>query len=185
MASVCIDDLSEDWEHRTTVISGGHKGDIVFEIPEADEDKDEEHPPKVQGTPHKVLHETQPPPKNNIEEEVYKLSKFDKNKCYVTGEYTRAEGNYPNKKYYINTNNLKYVGKYVNEISSGYSDQYTITYYFENNGITNTVTLNYAGTTCFKEVQCTSKLGGKRHRKNKKTKKQKNKKTKRRRTRRH
>ena len=34
IAGVCIDDLSEDWENRTTVVPGGHKGDIIFEIPE-------------------------------------------------------------------------------------------------------------------------------------------------------
>jgi hypothetical protein len=40
IAGVCIDDISEDWENRTTVVPGGHKGDIIFEIHEADEDKD-------------------------------------------------------------------------------------------------------------------------------------------------
>ena len=39
IAGVCIDDLSEDWENRTTVVPGGHKGDIIFEIPEADKTK--------------------------------------------------------------------------------------------------------------------------------------------------
>jgi hypothetical protein len=111
--------------------------------------------------------------------QVYRTQTFDPEKCYSTGLYDIKRGDFQKEKYYIDQDHLKYVGKYVTETKRGNNGHDSaFTYYFDDNGTENKVELDYEGKRCFKEVECTPKLGGKRHRKNKKTKKQKNKKTK-------
>ena len=75
------------------------------------------------------------------------------NKYYVTAEYTRRIGRWPEHDYYTNIK-PRYVGKFINEISSGFGDGKQTTYYFYND-VTNSVNkvfLSYEGTTCFEEV---------------------------------
>ena len=55
------------------------------------------------------------------EVEVFRLTKFDKNKCYEYALKTRSEGTYPNNKYYT-TNSLQYLGKYTHSESWGFGD---------------------------------------------------------------
>ena len=55
------------------------------------------------------------------ETEVFRLTKFDKNKCYECALSTKREGTYPNDKYYTK-NALKYLGNYTHSESWGYGD---------------------------------------------------------------
>ena len=88
--------------------------------------------------------------------EVYRI-KPELGKYYETVEYTRKEGKWPDEKYYTIIRPL-YVGKFLNETISGYSDNKIVCYHFEND-ITkcrSDVYLNYEGTTSFLEVDCRS-----------------------------
>ena len=44
--------------------------------------------------------------------EVFRIIKFDKDKCYEVALKTKTEGKWPNQRYYTK-NPLKYVGKYT------------------------------------------------------------------------
>ena len=87
------------------------------------------------------------------EYQVYRITP-EKDKYYVTAEYTRSIGPWTNEIFYTDTFTPRYVGKYYKEISSGYGDGKQTAYYFYND-LTNRqsyVYLNYEGTTSFIEV---------------------------------
>jgi hypothetical protein len=88
--------------------------------------------------------------------EVYR-TKPKPGKYYETVEYTRKEGKWPDEKYYTIIKPL-YVGKFLNETISGYSDNKIVCYHFENDikKCRSDVYLNYEGTTSFLEVNCRS-----------------------------
>jgi len=72
-------------------------------------------------------------------------------KYYETANYIRREGRYPSERYFT-TIPPTYVGKYIRHEQYGYGDggrHYAI---FDNSGVEITVTYNYEGTTCFREV---------------------------------
>ena len=88
--------------------------------------------------------------------QVYRI-KPEPDKYYVTAEYTRKIGKWPDEQYYTVIKPL-YVGKFLNESQSGYGDNKIICYHFENDikKCRNDVYLNYEGTTCFLQVDCRS-----------------------------
>ena len=88
--------------------------------------------------------------KNEIE--VFRL-KPEINKYYETALLTRKEGRFPNEKYYTN-NSLKYVGKFIVQIISGFGDGVQVVDIFENhkNERVN-VYYTYEGTTAYREVK--------------------------------
>jgi hypothetical protein len=72
-------------------------------------------------------------------------------KYYETANYIRREGRYPRERYFTTTIPT-YLGKYIRHEQYGYGDggrHYAI---FDNSGVEITVTYNYEGTTCFREV---------------------------------
>lgn len=86
------------------------------------------------------------------ETEVFRLSIFDKTKCYGFAMRTRRESRYPNEKYY-STNPILYLGKHVKSERWGYGDNHGGAEIFENNGIQRRIVYDYDGNTCFKEVE--------------------------------
>lgn len=87
------------------------------------------------------------------EHQVYRITP-ENNKFYVTAEYTKKIGRFPNETYYT-TLLPRYVGKYSKEISTGYGDGKQTTYYFYND-LSNSIKqvhLAYEGTTSFIEVE--------------------------------
>ncbi|NBY40150.1 MAG: hypothetical protein EBQ66_04445 [Flavobacteriia bacterium] len=83
------------------------------------------------------------------EVEVYRISEFDKTKCYGFALKTRTEGKYPNEKYY-STNLVLYLGRHVKSERWGYGDSHGGAETFENNGIKHRIVYDYEGKTCFK-----------------------------------
>lgn len=86
------------------------------------------------------------------EYQVYRIIP-EKDKYYVTSEYTKRIGNWRDEKLYT-TNKPRYVGKYFKEFSDGCGDGRRTAYYFYNDlsHSLNTVYLSYEGTTSFIEV---------------------------------
>lgn len=86
------------------------------------------------------------------EYQVYRITP-EKDKYYVTAEYTRRIGPWRNEIYFT-TFKPRYVGKYFKEFSSGHGDGKQTAYYFYNDQINklNTVYEAYEGTTSFIEV---------------------------------
>lgn len=86
------------------------------------------------------------------EYQVYRINP-EKDKYYVTAEYTNKIGQYPKETYFTNIKPI-YVGKYFKEISTGFGDGKQTIYYFYNDisHLVNKVWLSYEGTTCFAEV---------------------------------
>ena len=86
------------------------------------------------------------------EHQVYRITP-EKDKYYITAEYTKRIGRWPKETYYTNLEPI-YVGKYFKEISSCYGDGKRMTYYFYNDvsNSLNKVYLSYEGTTSFVEV---------------------------------
>ena len=87
------------------------------------------------------------------ETEVFRLTKFDKNKCYECALSTKREGTYPNDKYYTK-NALKYLGNYTHSESWGYGDGGGGAENFDDNGKKTRIVYDYDGKTCFREVPC-------------------------------
>lgn len=84
------------------------------------------------------------------EVEVFRL--ILKEDCYYkTTTCTRQSGRWPNVKYY-STNELQYVGKFIENRSEGYRDNATHWAVFDNNGIEVIIYYTYEGTTCFVQV---------------------------------
>jgi len=84
--------------------------------------------------------------------EVFRLTP-EVGKCYEYAEYTRSEGRYPNQKYFT-TNPLRYVGRFVRHITSGYRDGAQHADIFNLNGQEIRVDYSYEGRTSFREVPC-------------------------------
>lgn len=114
------------------------------------------------------------------EVEVFRLTKFDKNKCYEFALKTRSEGRWPNEKHYT-TNPLQYLGMYTRSEEWGYNDNHGGAEYFDDNGEVNRIEYDYEGKTCFREVPCSNgfilKNGGKRKSKRKTRRTKNNKKS--------
>ena len=85
------------------------------------------------------------------ETEVYRMSKFDKNKCYEFALKTRTVGTWPNEKHYT-TNKLQYLGNYTHSERWGYGDGGGGAENFDNEGVKTRIVYEYEGTTCFREV---------------------------------
>jgi hypothetical protein len=121
------------------------------------------------------------------EVEVFRLTKFDENKCYEFALKTRSQGRWPNEKHYT-TNPLQYLGRYTHSEEWGYHDNHGGAEYFDDNGKVNRIEYDYEGKTCFREVPCSNefllknggkmKNGGKRKSKRKPNRTRKNKKSK-------
>jgi hypothetical protein len=88
---------------------------------------------------------------NTEEVEVFRLTTFEKDKCYEFALCTRTEGKYPNEKYYT-TNSLQYLGKYIKSERCGYGDGSGGAEYFDNNGVQIQIMYDYEGRTCFRAV---------------------------------
>ena len=86
------------------------------------------------------------------ETEVFRLTEFDKNKCYAFALKTRTVGFYPNDKHYTK-NKLQYLGKHTHSESWGYGDNHGGAENFDNNGTKTRIVYDYGGQTCFKEVK--------------------------------
>jgi hypothetical protein len=89
----------------------------------------------------------------NTEREVFRIDwhSFDTTKWYEVALATRRDcSNYKNQKYYT-TNPLKYIGKFVRYYYEG-GDEGVSEIYFNDNGKENKIVLDYAGLTCFIEV---------------------------------
>lgn len=87
---------------------------------------------------------------NLKENEVYRLLPQE-GRYYKTTTFTREVGKWPNKRYY-STNELKYVGKFIKNISYGYHDDTELWSIFDNNGIEELVKYTDDGTTTFVET---------------------------------
>ena len=85
--------------------------------------------------------------------EVFRLIKFDKDKCYEFALYTIVEGKWPNQRYYT-TNPLQYLGKWKNSERWGQGDGGGGAENFDNNGKTTRIEYDYEGKTCFREAIC-------------------------------
>ena len=87
------------------------------------------------------------------EVEVYKLQRFEKDKCYEYALNTRTEGIWPNERYFT-TNPLQYVGKHIRTIYNSYPwlNDYYITEIFDDNGKINEIP--NMDRECFSEVLC-------------------------------
>lgn len=94
--------------------------------------------------------------------QVYRITP-EPEKYYVTAEYTKRIGKWPDEKYYTIIK-PSYVGKYLNETQSGFGDNNIICYHFYNDikDCRNDVYLNYEGTTSFIEVDCRSLMNRQR-----------------------
>ena len=57
----------------------------------------------------------------------------------------------------IRSNTIKYVGKYINSVNSGFNDSRTRHDTFELDGKLNIIQLAYDGSTRFREVDCDTK----------------------------
>lgn len=82
--------------------------------------------------------------------EVFRLTTFDKNKCYYFALKTKTTGVYPDEKHY--SNELRYVGRYTHSEFWGFGDGASGAEYFNDNGIVNRIEYDYEGNTCFKEA---------------------------------
>ena len=94
------------------------------------------------------------------EYQVYRMlhpdSKYGKNHfnyqdSYICARYTRESGSWPNEKYYT-TERPRYVGRYVRREEFGYGDQGGRTDYFDINGKSIPIEMDYEGRVCFKPV---------------------------------
>ena len=84
--------------------------------------------------------------------EVFRIIKFDKDKCYEVALKTKTEGKWPNQRYYTK-NPLKYVGKYTHsERWGGFGDGSSGAENFDDNGTKNRIVYDYEGNICFREV---------------------------------
>jgi hypothetical protein len=81
--------------------------------------------------------------------EVFRLTKFDKDKCYEFALRTKTEGKWPNQIYYTE-NPLQYLGKYTHSESWGYGDGSGGAENFDDNGRKNRIVYDYEGNTCFR-----------------------------------
>jgi len=87
---------------------------------------------------------------SSIEVEVFRLTKFDTNKCYAFALKSRTLGKYPNEKHYT-TNKLEYLGKYVYSERWGYGDCGGGAEIFEGaDGKQKKIVYDYEGNTCLK-----------------------------------
>ena len=86
---------------------------------------------------------------NNEEIEVFRLTPT-KNKTYFYAEATRKTGTYPNIKYYT-SNNLKYVGEYIQDYRTNTGDGGYFWAIFKDGDVENRVDYSYEGNTCFIE----------------------------------
>jgi hypothetical protein len=86
------------------------------------------------------------------EVEVFRLTpRIDK--YYATATYTRKTGTWSQKnERYFTTNPIRYVGKFVEGVTTGMGDGSSHYDIFENNGNTELVHYTYEGTTCFIEL---------------------------------
>ena len=82
---------------------------------------------------------------------VYRLAKFDTNKCYEFALKTSTVGIYPNQTYYT-TNALQYLGKYTHSERWGFGEGGGGAENFDNNGIITRIVYDYDCKTCFREV---------------------------------
>ena len=87
------------------------------------------------------------------EVEVFRLIKFDTSKCYEYATETKAEGNWPNQKYYALTP-LQYLGTYLYSERWGTGDSRGGAENFKDlEGNIKRIVYDYEGMTCFREVQ--------------------------------
>jgi hypothetical protein len=88
------------------------------------------------------------------EQEVFRLTTFDTDKCYEFALSTRKEGKYPNEKYFT-TNPLQYAGKYLRSQRGRGGDGGAPAEIFDDGTvIEKKVYYDYDGKTCFREVDC-------------------------------
>jgi len=94
------------------------------------------------------------------EQEVFRLTTFDTDKCYEFALSTRKEGKYPNEKYFT-TNPLQYAGKYLRSNRGRGGDGGAPAEIFDDGTVNENGTVNekkvyydYDGLTCFREVDC-------------------------------
>lgn len=81
----------------------------------------------------------------------YGKNHFNYEDSYICARYTRESGSWPNEKYYT-TERPRYVGRYVRREEFGYGDQSGGTDYFDINGKSIPIEMNYEGRVCFKPV---------------------------------
>ena len=83
-------------------------------------------------------------------EEVYRTKPIV-GKLYYHAEYDNSEGRYPNTRYFVDKNKLKFVGEYVKHMSYGYGDGSRHYGHFLLDSKEVIVEYSYEGRTCFKE----------------------------------
>ena len=83
--------------------------------------------------------------------EVFRIIKFDPNKEYEIALKTYTEGKWPNERHYT-TNKLEYLGKWVRQERWGYGDGSSGSEIFNNEGEEKMIVYDYAGNTCFREI---------------------------------
>ena len=84
--------------------------------------------------------------------EVFRLIEFDTSKCYECATETKAEGIWPNEKYYALTQ-LQFLGAYMYSERWGYGDSRGGAEYFKDlEGNIRRIMYDYKGMTCFREV---------------------------------
>ena len=83
--------------------------------------------------------------------EVYRITPVV-GKYYYHAEYDRQEGRYPNTRYFVSPNNLRFVGQFIKQVRQGWGDGSSATDYFIlNNEEEVSVNYSYEGRTCFLE----------------------------------
>jgi hypothetical protein len=84
----------------------------------------------------------------NLETEVFRLVKFEKNVQYAFAMKTRTEGKWPKEKHFT-TNRLEILGEHLGSKRWGYGDNSGGSEMFEFNGKVTEITYDYEGMTCF------------------------------------
>jgi hypothetical protein len=84
------------------------------------------------------------------ETEVFRMSKFDTNKCYEFALKTWTVGTWPNEKHYT-TNKLQYLGRHTHSERWGYGDGGGGAENFDDAGSITRIVYDYEGRTCFRE----------------------------------
>ena len=81
-----------------------------------------------------------------METEVYRMTRFEKDKSYETVNFTRRQGTR-----YFTSLPTRFVGTWLRTERNGYGDGGRIWEIFSKNGQEERVEYNYEGTTCFVE----------------------------------
>jgi hypothetical protein len=105
---------------------------------------------KIEDNPNPILSIMIPP----HETEVFRLTRFSKDKSYKFALYNKKKGKWPDEKYYTDTDSLKYLGYWVSsERWNSFGDGSGGAENFNDNGKINRIEYDYDGMTCFVEAR--------------------------------